>query len=124
MTYLIFHGSYLVFPFLVLLIWLKWKKRLNPWVFGILTVLSFLFIYGRFIERYLIIVREENIIINPNGSQELTIAVVSDFHLGLYKGESFLKRVVEKINEAEADLVLEIQKVCHLLLQADLSILI
>jgi len=108
---LIMYGSYLSFPFLLWMFWI-WK---NGWhgkdlktVFSktfvvFLICLSLLFIYMRFVERYFIIVRHEEIVPELKG---VRIALVSDIHIGIYKGENFLISVVKKLNEIDADFVL------------------
>ncbi len=101
---LILYGSYLAFPFLALLIYLNikfwgtWlKKKLYLTGLIIFYLLSLLFIYARFIERQLITVQTTQIEVGFDGR----IAVISDIHLGAYKDEAFLARVVKKINEQE-----------------------
>lgn len=58
-------------------------------------ILSFLFIYARFIERNLIFVRTTKI----NVGFSAKLVVISDMHLGIYKDEKFLQKVVNKINK-------------------------
>lgn len=99
MATVIFYGSYLVFPFLGLLIWFWLENVVSHWLIVVLAILSLLFIYSRFVERQLILVRE-------HGEGDIRVAVVSDVHIGTYKSPKFLERVVEKINEAKPDIVL------------------
>lgn len=100
---LIFYFSYLSFPFLLFLIYILVKKRkslkskfkLLTTIFLILITLSF--IYARFIERNLITTKTTDIEVGFNAK----IVVISDIHLGVYKDDKFLEKVVEKINEIE-----------------------
>ena len=93
-------GSYLVFPFIALMFWLKKKDKISHFYFGLMVILSILFIYMRFIEPNIINVHE-------NGdSSEIKVVIASDFQLGAYKSTLFLQRVVVKINEQRPDLVL------------------
>jgi hypothetical protein len=60
--------------------------------------------YGSFIEPRLITVTPYSV--RFPASQKLRIAVVSDLHLGPYKGEEFAKKIVREINRTLPDLVL------------------
>lgn len=105
----IFYGSFLVFPFIVLLIWLQKKKKIAKWLLILLWILSLLFVYSRFIERYVLLVHEHTFSISQDDSQDeahIKIALFSDAHIGLYKGEWFLEKTVAKINELNPDIVL------------------
>ncbi len=96
---LIFYGSYLVVP-LCFLLWNQRKKfsRMSfVFVWGILL----LFIYTRFIEPQMIITRHQAI----NTGFSAKIILISDLHLGRYKGQKFLQRVVHTINEIPGDAV-------------------
>lgn len=37
---------------------------------------------------------------------DLSIAIIADFHVGPYKGSAFVRRMVERVNRAEPDLIL------------------
>ena len=106
---LIFYGSFIVFPFFALLVWLKWKKKLPNWIFVPMLIGALVLTYARFIERYLIFVHEQNFEITDHAESDpatIKIAIFSDPHIGLYKGAWFLERTVEKVNALEPDLVL------------------
>lgn len=101
---LIFYGSYLSFPFLAFLIFifLKYRKqifgnKLFLLAFIFFTFLSLIFIYSRFIERKMILIKETEIEVGFSAK----IVVISDIHLGVYKNVDFLHRVVDKINTIE-----------------------
>jgi len=102
-------GSYLAFPFIGVLIWLYRKKRISKNFTIAIIALSLLFIYSRFIERYIIITKYNPAITISQDTENLTtikIAVISDTHIGAYKSPIFLKNVVTKLNRANPDLVL------------------
>lgn len=69
---------------------------------SLLLILSFSFIWARFVERNLIVVEEEVVEVGFEGR----VALIGDLHLGPYKSESFLARVVERINGLDVDMVL------------------
>ncbi len=102
MFQVIYFGSYLVFPFLIfcLVALVLLKPR---WLWIVLTVLSLLFVYARFVEPQQIVINESDW---GSGDNELRIAVLADLHLGVYKDADFLERVVQQVNQAEVDIVL------------------
>lgn len=87
--------TFLVFPFLFLIIY--FRKKINKIFFIILFLFSVLFIYVRFIETRIIIERQTNIQTGFNSK----IILISDTHLGENKTEKFLERVVKKINKID-----------------------
>lgn len=87
----IFWGSFLVVPFLAVLVW--FRKRLPLIVFIPLIVLSIGFVWARFFEPQLILVEEHLV----ETDFEAKIAVIADVHLGAFKSEKFLARVVQDI---------------------------
>ncbi len=95
----IYWGSFLVFPFLALLYYKRYK--IPRVMMFILLLLSISFIWSRFIETQIITVNETVIQSGFNGN----IALIADTHLGAFKSEKFLKRVVEKINQQDIDYV-------------------
>lgn len=64
----------------------------------------FLFIYASFIEPHIIVVT--NVSVTHPLAQPMKIAVISDTHVGPYKGKAFLERVVQKTNNLLPDIVL------------------
>lgn len=102
---LIFYGSWLVFPWLALLLW-RWHRargRLQKRLASLLIAGSLLFVWARFIEPQWIHVRHTTL--EATGMQ-LDVVLASDLHIGLYKSPGFLQRVVERINALDADIVL------------------
>jgi predicted MPP superfamily phosphohydrolase len=60
--------------------------------------------YGSFIEPQLITVTRETVHLDID--HPISIAVISDLHVGPYKGEKYIARVVKKINSLMPDIVL------------------
>lgn len=60
--------------------------------------------YGSFIEPQLITVTRKTVSLDID--HPITIAVISDLHVGPYKGEKFIARVVKKVNALMPDIVL------------------
>lgn len=90
--------------------WLR-SRRIRPlWmkggvlIGGSVSLLLFLIVfYGSFIEPQIITVTHVSI---PFGTVEpLNIAVISDLHVGPYKGAGFIRRVVARINALHPDAV-------------------
>ncbi len=95
---IIFYLSYIIFPFLIYLFSVYKKgKPFAKKVIIILFLFSFLFIYSRFIERNMIVIKTTEIEVGFSGK----FVIISDLHLGVYKKADFLKRVVKKINKIE-----------------------
>jgi predicted MPP superfamily phosphohydrolase len=94
----IYWGSWLVFPFLAFVLW-RFSSR---WLQGILVLGCFIFIWARFVEPNIIQVRTTQL---DASGMERRIVLISDMHLGLFKGADFLSRVVTRINELDPDLV-------------------
>ena len=63
----------------------------------LLFVLSGLFIYARFIEPQIILTKTHQI----EAPFEAKVVILADIHLGVYKDEKFLERIVEKTNAIE-----------------------
>ena len=100
-------GSWLVWP---LLGWLAWRavrripSRSTGRKVGIVCawVLALWFVEMRFIEPALIVERRTVLSLGF----EARLAVISDYHLGLYKSPAFLQRVVNRLNAMALDAVL------------------
>jgi uncharacterized protein len=97
LTFTIYYGSFLSIPFLVGVIWLFWKKK-HRFLTGFLILLSLSFIWSRFVEPQMLVVRE--------AEGPANFVLISDQHLGQYKGEAFFSRVVDRINGLNTDFVL------------------
>jgi predicted MPP superfamily phosphohydrolase len=93
----IYWFSFLAFPFIVWQLWRlrqRWRRRslISP-IFWLSV--SLLFVWARFIEPQWLLTRETTI--TGTGIQA-DVALISDIHLGVYKGNGILMRVVERIN--------------------------
>ncbi|MBI5254377.1 metallophosphoesterase [Candidatus Falkowbacteria bacterium] len=63
--------------------------------------------YGSFIEPKNIIVNQIKISINKTAQVEnLKVAFISDFHLGPFKKEKFLEKIIEKVSAQKPDIIL------------------
>jgi hypothetical protein len=101
----VFWLSFLVFAILALNIFflIKSKKRIVKILHLLSLILCVVFIWPRFVEPQLITVQTTRI----QFGIELKVALISDIHLGVYKGSGFLERVVKTINEQpDIDMVL------------------
>lgn len=83
----------------------RYFARIGVWCVGLVSTSAFLvLIYGSFIEPQLITVTNVSL---PFPTQKpLRIVVISDLHMGPYKGARYLARVVRKINTLLPDIVL------------------
>lgn len=95
----IFYGSYLIFPFIIYLLFISESRNSIKLIFFILSIF---FVHCRFIEPQLIIVKYEKI--QTGFTSKFTL--ISDPHLGIFKGKNFLHRVVKKMHTLESDFTL------------------
>lgn len=98
---LLFHGSWLVFPAIVWLLW-RWRKGRQRVVLAALLLGCAVFTWARFIEPQLILVDHTEL---AGTGVETRVALISDVHLGVYKSPRYLRRVVDRINALEVDAV-------------------
>ena len=95
----IMYGSYGVFLFLWYLIYKYFTQKNKNWKYylryGIYFIGSLLFIYARFIEPNMIVVKHTQI----QTGFEWRFVLVADMHVWIFKNEKYLQKVVEKINE-------------------------
>ena len=80
------------------------RKFLISAVATVSALAGAIIVYGAFIEPRIITVTEHTIDLEI--AEPLTIAVVSDFHVGPYKNKRFVEQVVRTINNRLPDLVL------------------
>ena len=100
-------GSYFVFPFLLWCIYRYTVKRSRIVLF--LFVLSLLFVDMRFIEPNIVITREESFSFSAHGENEGTevrMALLSDIHLGVYRGKRFFAKTIDTVIASNPDIVL------------------
>ena len=93
--------SHLVWLYFVWAIWSFWRRR-NKASLAFRLFLAGAFVWMRFVEPNWITRQETAIAIGAPAR----IVLVSDLHLGAYKGADFVERVVEQINAERADCVL------------------
>ncbi len=60
--------------------------------------------YGSFIEPKRLQVVERDIVLNESRDNALTVAVLSDIHVGPYKNENWVEHVVSRVNELDVDI--------------------
>lgn len=89
MKEIVFYGSFLVFPFLLFILYIK-----KSFIKNIFVILSIIFIYARFVEPQIITTKHTKLELGFTWS----IALISDLHIGKYKNEVFLEKLVKKIN--------------------------
>lgn len=103
----VFWLSFLVFPWLVLNVWMLLKKQISRRgrvIWGFLLVLALLFGYMRFVEPQWIVVRHEQLS-SGYGTTPVKMAIISDLHLGVFKDAAFLHKVLEKVADENVDLL-------------------
>jgi uncharacterized protein len=85
-----------------------WRKRLRLALAGILLLVCGVVGWAFFIEPNRLVVRQETLEIDrwPSGLSGLTIAVISDLHVGsAYIDERKLHTIVERTNQLQPDLI-------------------
>lgn len=98
--HIVYWGSFLVFPIVTLILW--YRKKISLLFLAALLIGCLVFIWARFIEPQMIIVREQTIETGFTGR----VALIADTHLGIYKDSAFLERVVRVINKQKPEYVL------------------
>lgn len=106
----IYYGSYLVFPAIGYFGFRLWRGGRNRWVSIALLGAALLFTWARFVEPQIILVHEHR----AKVGFPARIALISDLHLGLYKGAGFLERLVERLNGLEVEVVLIAGDLTHM----------
>jgi len=97
----LFYGSWLAWPAIVWLLWRLRQRRSRAWSLLLLAG-ALVFVWARFIEPQMIRVQHTAI---AGTGVEAKIALVSDIHLGVYKGTGFLERLVDRLNDQPIDAV-------------------
>lgn len=76
------------------------------WPANALSAMLFIgLIHCCFVEPWIIVTKKTDITLKK-ATRTFTIAFVSDFHVGPYKGRGFMKRIVAKTNASKPDLIL------------------
>lgn len=97
----LFHGSWLVWPFVAWLVW-RLRERRGRWLIVLLLAGCLLFAWARFVEPQRIRVQETTL---TGTGARARLVLVSDIHLGVYKNSRYLQRLVDRINAQQADAV-------------------
>ena len=97
---IIYYASFLAFPYLFWLGYRIHKSKKYKSIGTLVFILGLSFIWARFIEPQLLFKQESTL--NNTGIQA-NVLLVSDIHIGVYKGSGYLQRVVDKINNTPAD---------------------
>lgn len=87
--------------------WRKLKKQ--RWVFGLALFLFFLWgivFYGSFIEPRIINVKNQTVAVFDKADLSIKVVLLSDFHLGSYKGAGWIEEVVNKTNALQPEAIL------------------
>lgn len=103
-----YYSFYLLFPFLFFLIWRIFQGKKISIEVIILIIISLVLIWSRFVEINNIVVKNYDFTVSKETSlnKTLKVAIISDLHLGAYNDQTFLKRVVKKINKTNSDIVI------------------
>jgi predicted MPP superfamily phosphohydrolase len=76
--------------------------RVLKWLSALLALEALLFVQARFLEPHMIVVHETTLLVGARAR----VALISDLHVGLFKDQHFLRRVVERLNAMPLDAVL------------------
>lgn len=99
----LFYGSWLLFPLLLLAV-RQARRGPHRTAGAIATVLWSLGIWARFVEPNWLRVEVTHADIGL--AKPLRLALISDLHLGLFKGAEFLNRIVAQVNDVHPDVLL------------------
>ncbi len=98
-----------VIPLFFVELWRRWpkiKRRREYEIVSVLLAIVWLVIfYGSFIAPKILTVREYPVSLGRTG-KHLRIAVLADFHLGVYRHAEWVARVVKKVNALHPDAVI------------------
>lgn len=90
-------------PLFIFWRWRTKRKPLGP-LYAALAVAWSIVFYGSFIEPRMLVVREYPIDLGKGGG-ELNIALISDTHLGPYKGAAWAEKLAKRIDALDPDVV-------------------
>ena len=99
---LMLHGSWLLWPLIVWLIWRLRRAGNGRPVVAIALATMLVLAWVRFVEPQWIHVRHHTL---AGTGAQARIALISDVHLGVYKDAAFLRRVVDRLNALSVDAV-------------------
>ncbi|MFD1261101.1 metallophosphoesterase [Entomomonas asaccharolytica] len=101
LEFLAVYFGWLCFPVIILCIYLIKKRRYKKSSFLIL-ILSLAFFWAHYIEPQIILVKETTI---AKLGFNADVILIADLHLGYYKDQHYLQRIIDKINNIPADYV-------------------
>ena len=99
----IYYLSFAVFPLTIYIAWAL-TQRPTHLFWWVLLLLALVFIYARFVEPQRVVVRRERRVFREGG-KSVRLVLISDLHLGVFKGERFLRKILARVREAKPDLV-------------------
>jgi len=110
LQYLVYFLSYLSWGFLLWLGWVFYSGDVDWW-WWVALVGCLIFLYARFVEPNIIRVKHIRHVFSGSGGRgkvkkAVRVAFISDLHLGIFKGQRFLSRVLEKIALEQVDLLI------------------
>ncbi len=107
MRALLYWGSYLLLPALVLLATVIRHRAISPWLAGPLVVALCAGAYARFIEPQRLTVRTHDVTICGDGLPgTLTAAVASDPQIGVFRHAVDMRRIASRLRAIDPDFVL------------------
>lgn len=102
-------GFLILAPLMALFVVRKLKLRFPASLSSLFLLLVLLawgiIYYGSFIEPQKIVVRKQTIQISSDEGRLFTALVISDLHLGLYKKDAYLQRVIDQITQLNPDYI-------------------
>ena len=106
----LYYGTYLLFPIVAWLGFRLWRGGRYRWLWVVPLALALILTWARFVEPQVILVHEHR----AQAGFPARIALISDLHLGLYKGRGFLQRLVDKLNGLDVEVVLIAGDLTHM----------
>lgn len=111
--YIALYLSFLILPLLVFACW--WVLVDFGWWSLLVLIITGMAFYMRFIEPYRILIRREKVLQRSRKSEKATldkfpeglkIVLLTDLHLGIFKGEKFFRKLLEKVIIEKPDLII------------------
>ncbi|GGC99352.1 metallophosphoesterase [Aquisalinus flavus] len=109
MQLLLYYASYLYFLAVPVILWLMIRKdwRMRKVLLGLFLAFLSVLAYARFVEPRILLVKEHELnICTAAAVGEVRAAVFSDTHNGIFDNAMPVRRIVERVNGLDADLVL------------------
>lgn len=93
--FLIKYLTILALPIGLAFLYIFYKRKINKLLQLLFLTIFLIFVWARFIEPQIILTHNHQI----STINDAKVALIADLHLGIYKDEKFLQRVVKKINK-------------------------